>query len=209
MPPPMPVSMPSSAAITGSRPWPSAVWVPDTAKSARPAASKVRTILCRRCRRSARGEEKNTTKPARTEIPRYRQSLSAAGGIAPIRTSRVMPPAVAVAHDTTSTPNRSSRCLTPAAAPLRANTNVPTSSSTVSVPVAYSLNPASVSSTCSAPNVGIVPGHGPSDGHDRDDDHQHVEQQRDRGCEPDVDIVGPSEIQIGQRAGLVLELSLI
>ncbi|MFY9577800.1 MAG: hypothetical protein WAQ33_00605, partial [Gaiellaceae bacterium] len=40
---------------------------------------------------------------------------------------------------------------------------------------------------------------------DRDDDHQHVEQQRDRGCEPDVDIVGPSEEQIGQRSGLALE----
>src|SRR3989442_3214596 len=71
-----------------------------------------------------------------------------------------MPPAVAVANETTSTPKRSSRCLTPAVAPLRANTNVPTSSSTSTVPVAYSLNPASVSRTCSAPNAGIVPGYG-------------------------------------------------
>src|SRR6059036_2492693 len=102
-----------------------------------------------------------------------------------------MPPAVAVANETTSTPKRSSRCLTPAVAPLRAKTNVPTSSSTSSVPVvAYSLNPASVWRTCSAPNAGIIPGHGQRDGDDRDDDHQHVEQQRDRGCEPDVDIVG-------------------
>src|SRR5437667_9829788 len=71
-----------------------------------------------------------------------------------------MPPAVAVANETTSTPKRSSRCLTPAAAPLRAKTNVPTSSSTSSVPVAYSLKPASLSRTCSAPNAGIIPGHG-------------------------------------------------
>src|SRR5882762_9243028 len=81
-----------------------------------------------------------------------------------MRTSRVMPPAVAVAHDTTKTPNRSSRCLIPAAAPLRANTNVPASSSTMSVPAAYALNPANVCRSCSAPDVGITiiaraPGH--------------------------------------------------
>src|SRR5439155_17294114 len=124
---------------------PSAFCVPDTAKSARPAASNVSTRLRSRRWRSGRGDQKNTADPASIEIPRYRHSLSAAGGIAPIRTSRVMPPAVAVANERTSTPKRSSRCLTPAVAPLRAKTNVPTSSSTSSVPVvAYSLNPASV-----------------------------------------------------------------
>src|SRR5688572_370996 len=71
-------------------------------------------------------------------------------------TSRVMPPAVAVAHDMTNTPNRSSRCLTPATAPLRANTNVPASSSTMSVPAVYALNAASVCRTCSAPDVGTM-----------------------------------------------------
>ena len=42
MPPPMPVSMPSSAAITGFRPKASAFCVPATAKSARPAASNIK-----------------------------------------------------------------------------------------------------------------------------------------------------------------------
>src|SRR5438128_2507659 len=82
-----------------------------------------------------------------------------------MRTSRVMPPAVAVAHDTTKTPNRSSRCLTPAAAPLRANTNVPASSSTSSVPAAYALKPARVCRTCSALDVGIIAGYGTGSSH--------------------------------------------
>src|SRR5438105_6896989 len=82
-----------------------------------------------------------------------------------MRTSRVMPPAVAVAHDTTKTPNRSSRCLTPAAAPLRAKTNVPASSSTRSVPAAYALKPARVCRTCSALDVGIIAGYGTASSH--------------------------------------------
>src|SRR6266550_5860966 len=82
-----------------------------------------------------------------------------------MRTSRVMPPAVAVAHDTTKTPNRSSRCLTPAAAPLRAKTNVPASSSTSSVPAAYALKPARVCRTCSALDVGIIAGYGTASSH--------------------------------------------
>jgi hypothetical protein len=45
LPKPIPVSMPSTAAITGLRPWPNAVCVPETAKSAKPAASKVSTRL--------------------------------------------------------------------------------------------------------------------------------------------------------------------
>src|SRR5438094_931802 len=85
-----------------------------------------------------------------------------------MRTSRVMPPAVAVAHDMTNTPNRSSRCLTPATAPLRANTNVPASSSTMSVPAAYALNPASVCRTCSAPDVGIISGYTTGSSHPRE-----------------------------------------
>src|SRR5215831_13367127 len=45
MPPPIPVSIPRRAAITGLRPKPSAFCVPDTAKSASPAPSKTRTEL--------------------------------------------------------------------------------------------------------------------------------------------------------------------
>src|SRR5438094_5311728 len=97
-----------------------------------------------------------------------------------MRTSRVMPPAVAVAHDTPKRPTRSSRCLTPAAAPLRAKTNVPASSSTMSVPAAYALNPASVCRTCSAPDVGTISRYGASDCDHRHSHHQHVEQEGDR-----------------------------
>ena len=39
MPPPMPVSIPSSAAMGGSRPYANAFCAPDTAKIASPAAS--------------------------------------------------------------------------------------------------------------------------------------------------------------------------
>jgi len=40
----------------------------------------------------------------------YRQSPMAAGGRAPIITSRAMPPESPAAKDKTTTPNRSSRC---------------------------------------------------------------------------------------------------
>ena len=62
--------------------------------------------------------QRNVIAPASNAVTRYRQSLSAAGGTAPISTSRVMPPAFAAANDSTSTPKMSSRRLTPAAAPL-------------------------------------------------------------------------------------------
>src|ERR1700757_3999109 len=55
----------------------------------------------------------------------------AAGGTAPINTSRVMPPALPAAKDNTIPPKISNRCLTAAAAPLIANTNVPPRSSTI------------------------------------------------------------------------------
>src|SRR6478752_340197 len=54
----------------------------------------------------------------------------APGGTAPISTSRVIPPVLAAAKDSTRTPNRSSRCFTPAIAPLSAKTKVPARSST-------------------------------------------------------------------------------
>ncbi len=43
MPPPIPVTIPSTIAMTGFSPWASAFDAPVTAKSARPAASKRRT----------------------------------------------------------------------------------------------------------------------------------------------------------------------
>src|SRR6476620_10722794 len=55
----------------------------------------------------------------------YRQSLMAAGGTAPIITSRAIPPELPAAKDKTKTPNKSSLCLTPAVAPLSAKTKVP------------------------------------------------------------------------------------
>src|SRR5690349_5845967 len=49
----------------------------------------------------------------------------AAGGTAPIITSRAIPPEFPAAKDNTRTPNRSSLFLTAAVAPLSANTKVP------------------------------------------------------------------------------------
>src|SRR5512146_2655604 len=62
----------------------------------------------------------------------YRQSLRAAGGTAPIITSRAIPPELPAANDKTKTPNKSSLCLTPAVAPLSANTKVPAKSNPTS-----------------------------------------------------------------------------
>src|SRR2546426_6050277 len=104
-----------------------------------------------------------------------------------MRTSRVMPPAVAVAHDMTNTPNRSSRCLTPATAPLRANTNVPASSSTMSVPAAYALNPASVCRTCSAPDVGIISGYTTGSSHPRESCRGTEPDGHDHDCQDNAD----------------------
>src|SRR5438105_2565993 len=127
IPPPIPVNMPRRAAITGVRPNSSAFCAPETAKSARPAASNTRTALRNRW---MTGNQANVITPARTDTARYRQSPMAAGGIAPITTSRAMLPALAAAKDSTRMPNRSSRLVTPFAAPLTANTKVPTRSST-------------------------------------------------------------------------------
>jgi hypothetical protein len=51
-------------------------------------------------------------KSASGERATYRRSPTAAGGTAPIRTSRVMPPALPAAEDGTGTPNGSRRSLT-------------------------------------------------------------------------------------------------
>src|SRR5437773_2306796 len=50
--------------------------------------------------------------------------------MAPMTTSRMIPPVFAAAKDSTSTPKRSSLRFTPAIAPLSAKTNVPARSST-------------------------------------------------------------------------------
>ena len=67
MPPPIPVSMPSSAAMTGLSPKASAFCVPETAKSASPAASNRSTGL--RSRSMTRNQQKVTT-PASSETAR-------------------------------------------------------------------------------------------------------------------------------------------
>src|SRR6202789_637956 len=54
------------------------------------------------------------------------------GGIAPISTSRIVPPPSAVTNDSTSNPNTSSPAYIPASAPSTANTNVPIRSITSS-----------------------------------------------------------------------------
>ena len=110
MPPPIPVSMPRSAAMTGLSPKASAFCAPETAKSASPAPSNTSTGLLQR---STHRDQQKVITPARSETARYRQSLIAAGGIAPIRRSRVMPPTLPAANDKTRTPKRSSRRLIP------------------------------------------------------------------------------------------------
>src|SRR5262249_48214841 len=54
----------------------------------------------------------------------------AAGGTAPIKISRMIPPVFAATKDSTKTPNTSSLRLTPAIAPLSAKTKVPARSNT-------------------------------------------------------------------------------
>jgi hypothetical protein len=110
MPPPIPVSMPMSAAMIGLSPKASAFCAPDTAKSASPAPSNTSTGF--RSRSMAVGHQKVII-PAKTETARYRQSLIAAGGTAPISRSRVIPPKLPTTNDNTSTPKMSSRRLTP------------------------------------------------------------------------------------------------
>ena len=70
--------------------------------------------------------------PASIDTAMYRQSLIAAGGCAPIITSRAIPPELPAAKAKTKTPNKSSLCLTPAVAPLSANTKVPPRSNATS-----------------------------------------------------------------------------
>src|SRR5690348_4276509 len=60
----------------------------------------------------------------------YLQSAMPGGGTAPISRSRRIPPTLAAAKDSTSTPKRSSLCLMPVIAPLNAKTKVPQRSST-------------------------------------------------------------------------------
>jgi hypothetical protein len=59
------------------------------------------------------GKQTKVASPAASETPMYRQSLIPGGGVAPRRTSRVRPPALPAAKDSTVTPKRSSRYLTP------------------------------------------------------------------------------------------------
>ena len=67
MPPPMPLSMPSSVADTGPSPNARALVAPDTANSASPAASKICTGLRSR---SIVAQWRNVTSPAAHDTPR-------------------------------------------------------------------------------------------------------------------------------------------
>jgi len=67
MPPPIPVTMPSTIAMTGFSPWASAFDAPVTANSARPAASKRRTGFDRR---TIRDEKQKVMMPAKSDTPR-------------------------------------------------------------------------------------------------------------------------------------------
>lgn len=67
MPPPMPVTMPISAAGTGPRPWSSAVSAPVTQKSPSPKASSTVTA---RSRRPTAGWNQKVSSPAATGTSR-------------------------------------------------------------------------------------------------------------------------------------------
>ena len=136
MPPPMPLTMPRTAAIGQLIPWSSAFWVPATAKTPSPAASKNWTGCCSR---SNSLWKRKTTSPAATASAKLCQLATEAAGTAPIRTSRVMPPTTAVTEASTRTPNRSMPRCTPSAAPLIAKTKVPTRSRTLTSRAAGSM----------------------------------------------------------------------
>ena len=122
MPPPIPVSMPRSADMTGLNPNVIAFCAPATAKNDSPTASNRRTGLRSRL---TPAYEKKVMSPARTETNKYRPSDRAAGGSAPISTSRPIPPKFPATKDRTRMPKMSSRRLTAATAPLIAKTKVP------------------------------------------------------------------------------------
>ncbi len=75
MPPPTPVSIPSSAAMPGFSPNASAFCAPETTKSASPAASKMSTGLRKR---STAEYQWKMIAPGSSETAKYRQSLIAA-----------------------------------------------------------------------------------------------------------------------------------
>ena len=69
--------------------------------------------------------------PPAVATVKYRQSLNVAGGTAPISTSRMTPPPIAVTMPSVIAPTMSNRATRNATnAPSRANTNVPTRSRT-------------------------------------------------------------------------------
>src|SRR5271156_1308792 len=66
--------------------------------------------------------------PPMRAVAGYRQSRRDAGGMAPIRTSRIMPPTSAVANASTITPSRSRLAAPAARPPSTANRSVPAKS---------------------------------------------------------------------------------
>src|SRR5690242_17052507 len=100
------------------------------------------------------------------------------GGAAPIKRSRVIPPTLAAANESTSTPKMSSRCLMPAIAPLNANTNVPKRSSTSTSVLMVT-----------ARGGDIALGREPGQGTDHQRLHARFERRMDDRCEARV-VVG-------------------
>ena len=127
MPPPTPVSIPSSAAMTGFSSNATPFCAPETAKSASPAASKTSTGLRKRvdCRIPVESDHAGKQRdrqisPIADRRGRNRSDQDVAGN----------PTEFPATKERTRMPNRSSRRVTPAVAPLIAKTKVPTRSST-------------------------------------------------------------------------------
>jgi len=79
--------------------------------------------------RSTCGCRKKTTSVASSGVRKYPRSVKAAGGSAPMITSRNSPPPSAVTSASTAMPKTSKFLRTASSAPEMANTKMPTTSS--------------------------------------------------------------------------------
>src|SRR6185295_3841473 len=93
-----------------------------------------------------------------------------------------MPPAVAAANDTTSTPKRSRRCRTPTIAPLKANTKVPKRSSARTNVSTVTATAAPARARWLGARLLARPALRDRQ-HDRDDRHHDHQEIRDKGEE--------------------------
>jgi len=123
VPPPTAVITPRMIAAAGASPYSRDFCAPATQKNASPTASS--TMIGRSSSRDGRATKNAMSAPA-VETARYGQRWNAAGGTAPMSTSRTRPPPIAVTIPSASTPTMSSRTArTAVKAPFSAKAKVP------------------------------------------------------------------------------------